>query len=148
MTSGQMSPMTPHAHYASTCPFGNLEHAFHLCDMVKSAGATYIARTTTYHYMQGIRLAREALKHKGFAFVEVYLQCPTYYGRFNQMEDAPAMLRWFKESAVRYNPEKPRELGKGQFYVGKLWEDNTKDEYTDLYCRLCGRAAEMARVAE
>jgi len=148
MTSGQVSPMTPHAWYASTSPFGNLEHAFHLCDMVKSAGATYIARTTSFHYMQAVRLAKEVLEHKGFAFLEFYFQCPTYFGRFNEMTDAPTMLDWFKKHAVRYNPENPRELEKGQFYVGKLWEDNTKDEYTDLYAKLCDRAKEMMQVAK
>jgi 2-oxoglutarate ferredoxin oxidoreductase subunit beta len=148
MTSGQVSPMTPHAWHASTCPFGNLEHAFHLCDMVKSAGATYIARTTAFHYMQAVRLAKEALEHKGFAFFEIYFQCPTYFGRFNEMADAPTMLQWFKKNAVRYNPEKPRELEKGQFYVGKLWEDNTRDEYTDLYRKLCNHAQEMMQIAD
>jgi 2-oxoglutarate/2-oxoacid ferredoxin oxidoreductase subunit beta len=144
MTSGQVSPMTPHGAYASTSPFGNMEHVFELCDMVKSAGATYVARTTVYHYPQAAKLIAEAMQHKGFAFLEFYFQCPTYFGRFNQQPDAPAGLRYYKESAVHYNPEKPRSLSEGQFYVGKLWEDNNKTEYTELYRLTAEKARQSA----
>ncbi|OGK09165.1 MAG: hypothetical protein A2Y63_06280 [Candidatus Riflebacteria bacterium RBG_13_59_9] len=140
MTSGQVSPMTPHGSVASTSPYGNLEHTFHLCDMVKSAGATFVGRTTSYHFPQATKLIKEAIRHKGFAFLEFYFQCPTYFGRFNAMQDGPTMLRLLKELAVHYNPEKPRELAESQFYIGKLWEDNTKQEYTELYRDLCERA--------
>ncbi len=132
MTSGQVSPMTPHGAYASTSPYGNVEHVFELCDMVRSAGATYVARTTVYHYAQATKLIAEAIQHKGFAFLEYYFQCPTYYGRFNQQQDAPSSLRWYKKNAVHFNPENPRPLADAQFYIGKLWEDNSKTEYTEL----------------
>ena len=143
MTSGQVSPMTPHAAVASTSPFGNLEHTFELCDTVKSAGATYVARSTVYHFPQTTKLLKEAIGHDGLALVEVCFQCPTYFGRFNAMQDGPSMLRLFKEQAVHYNPEKPRRLKPGQFYIGKLWEDTTKSEYTKLYRELCERARQV-----
>jgi 2-oxoglutarate ferredoxin oxidoreductase subunit beta len=143
MTSGQVSPMTPHAKFASTSPFGNLEYEFHLCDMVKSAGATYVARTTVYHFPQAARLLKEAIQHDGFAFMEMFFQCPTYYGRFNALTDAKDMLQGFKDSAVRYNPENPLELQPGEFYTGKLWHDTSRYEYTKLYKELVERAGKM-----
>jgi 2-oxoglutarate ferredoxin oxidoreductase subunit beta len=144
MTSGQVSPMTPHGAYASTSPFGNMEHVFELCDMVKSAGATYVARSTVYHYPQATRLTTEAIKHKGFSFLEIYFQCPTYFGRFNKQPDAPAGLKWYKEYAVHYNPENLRPISGSQFYVGKLWEDNTKVEYSELCCEVREKAKQAA----
>lgn len=144
MTSGQVSPMTPHGAISTTSPYGNMEHVFDLCDMVKSAGATYVARTTAFHYPQANKLITEALKHRGFAFLEYYFQCPTYYGRFNQLPDATSQLRWYKENAVVFKPDKPRPLEPGKFYIGKLWEDNTKVEYSTLYDMTLEKAREMA----
>jgi hypothetical protein len=51
MTSGQASPMTPHGMFGTTAPYGNVEYNFDLCELVKAAGATYVARATTYHYV-------------------------------------------------------------------------------------------------
>jgi len=49
MTSGQYSPTTPHGMYATTAPYGNVEYDFDLCELAKAAGATYVARATSYH---------------------------------------------------------------------------------------------------
>ncbi len=136
MTSGQVSPMTPHNAYASTAPYGNIEHSFDLVGMLKSAGATYIARTTTYHYPQAEKLFANALKHKGFAFVEILFQCPVYFGRFNKIPDPTDMILDFKERAVKYVPGKEKELLPGQFFVGELHRDETKLDYGEILSRL------------
>ncbi|MCE5196042.1 MAG: thiamine pyrophosphate-dependent enzyme, partial [Negativicutes bacterium] len=49
MTSGQFSPMTPTGSYATTAPYGNIDRNFDLCKLGQAAGATYVARSTTYH---------------------------------------------------------------------------------------------------
>jgi len=136
MTSGQTSPMTPHESVTTTAPFGNLEHKFHLCDMVKGAGATYIARASTYHYMLAIRLVKKALKHRGFSFVELLTQCPVYFGRFNRMSNPSDMLRWLRDNAVKYVPGKEKELRDEQYYIGELFRDETKVEYGELLRQL------------
>ncbi|MCS7173611.1 MAG: hypothetical protein N0A24_09615 [Armatimonadetes bacterium] len=35
---------------------------------------------------------REALQHRGFAFVEVLTDCPVYFGRYNRMGEGPDLL--------------------------------------------------------
>jgi 2-oxoglutarate/2-oxoacid ferredoxin oxidoreductase subunit beta len=49
MTGGQYSPMTPIHSKATTAPYYTVEPSFNLLDLAKAAGATYVARATTYH---------------------------------------------------------------------------------------------------
>lgn len=132
MTSGQVSPMTPHGAFASTSPYGNIEHSFDLVGMLKSAGATYIARSTVFHYPQAEKLVSEAIRHKGFSFVEILSQCPVYFGRFNMMADPSDMLKDFQKRGVKFVPGKEKPLEEGQVYLGELFRDESKIEYTEL----------------
>ncbi len=131
MTGGQVSPMTGHMEKSSTSPYGNLGHPFNIVELARGAGATYVARTTTYHVQQMIRIFKRAIQHKGFSVVEVFSQCPTYYGRFNQSADPVEMMDFFKDHAVKIGSDKnmddPFRFEIGEFVV----ED--KPEYTDTY---------------
>ena len=49
MTGGQYSPMTPTGSKATTAPYGMLEPDFNLTELAKAAGATFVARATTFH---------------------------------------------------------------------------------------------------
>jgi 2-oxoglutarate ferredoxin oxidoreductase subunit beta len=43
---------------------------------------------------------KEALKRRGFRFIEVVSQCPTAYGRRAGFKTAGEMLRWFRENTI------------------------------------------------
>ncbi|MDI6887686.1 MAG: thiamine pyrophosphate-dependent enzyme [Candidatus Thermoplasmatota archaeon] len=99
MTGGQQAPTTPVRALTTTTPQGNLERPFDLCKLVAAAGATYVARWTTYHVRQLIKAIEIGLQKKGFSFIEIISQCPTYYGRMNNFKDAAEMVMWFKENS-------------------------------------------------
>ena len=100
MTSGQYSPMTPKGMYGTTAPYGNLERSFDLCELAKAAGATYVARGTSYHVPLLINLIESAIQNKGFSVVEAVVQCPTYFGRKNKVGGPVEMLNWIKDGVV------------------------------------------------
>ncbi|MFW9832274.1 MAG: thiamine pyrophosphate-dependent enzyme [Candidatus Thorarchaeota archaeon] len=81
MTGGQSAPTTPLHVRTSTYP-QHPEAPFDLADLAIGAGATYVARWTTYYVNEIIATLKEALIHPGFAFVEILSQCPTYAARF------------------------------------------------------------------
>lgn len=85
MTGGQISPTSPRGSYGSTAPYGALETPFDLAELVKAAGASYVARWTAAHPLQLANSIRRGLENKGFSFIEVLSQCPTYFGRKNRM---------------------------------------------------------------
>jgi 2-oxoglutarate ferredoxin oxidoreductase subunit beta len=51
--------------------------------------------------VQASRAIKKGLETKGFSFIEILSQCPTGYGRRNQMGDAVEMLKWFKRLPIR-----------------------------------------------
>jgi 2-oxoglutarate ferredoxin oxidoreductase subunit beta len=134
MTSGQYSPMTPKGMLGTTAPYGNVEHAFDLCELARAAGASYVARATSYHVPLLIDLIEKAIKVKGFSVVEAITQCPTYMGRKNKLGSAVDMLGWFKDNTVNVKaaaamaPEKKA----GKILIGEL-HNVTLPEYTADY---------------
>jgi len=100
MTGGQYSPLTGYGRMATTAPYGNIDQAFDIVNLAKSAGASFVARTTTYHAHSMIKIFEKALTHKGFSVVEVLSQCPTYYGRKNKLGDAVDMMKFFKNATT------------------------------------------------
>ena len=109
MTGGQYSPMTPFGRRATTATCGTIDHAFDLVELAKGAGASFVARTTTFHPKEMIKMFSKAIKHKGFSVVEVLSQCPTYYGRKNELGNAVDMMKRYKEGTVTIGSKKKEE---------------------------------------
>ncbi len=97
MTGGQFSPLSGCEVNATTAPYASIDPAFDVVKIATAAGATFVARTTTYHVRELEKLLTKAIQHKGFSVVEVLSQCPTYFGRHNAEGSAVDMLRTFKE---------------------------------------------------
>ena len=96
MTGGQVAPTTLHGIRTITSPYGNPENPFDLCRLVAAAGATYVARWTTYHVVELARSMEEALRNRGFSFVEVLSPCPTrqrrIFGFRNPVHEVPSRI--------------------------------------------------------
>lgn len=142
MTGGQYSPLTPQNSRATTAPFGTFERPFDLAELARAAGATYIARSTTYHAGQLTKLIKAGTGHKGFSVIEAVTACPVSYGRRNKMGNGYDMLIWQKEHGVPVEKAKkltPEEL-RGKFPIGELHQSEAP-EFTEMY----GRFMEEAR---
>lgn len=103
MTGGQASSTTPISAIATTAPYGVCERPFNLPFLAECCGAVYVARWTTYHVRQATKAMTEALKKKGFSFVELISPCPTLYERRNRLGSGLDRMRWFKENTVIQN---------------------------------------------
>ncbi len=137
MTGGQFSPLTPFGAYASTAVYGSMENPFDACKLVEVAGGTYVARSTVYHYGLTEKLIANALKHKGFSFVEIITQCPTTYGKRNKKSGGSVgydHLIWQKEHAVQIKDadKYSEEEMKDKFLIGELFVNHEKTEYIQM----------------
>lgn len=139
MTGGQFSPLSGEGISATTAPWTSIDPAFDAMKLAQAAGATYAARTTTYHVRELQKMLTEAISHKGFSVVEVFSQCPTYYGRKNKTGDAPKMLEGFRDETARLGSETLKEnpdlIPRGVFV------NRESPEYRTSYGKLCERAA-------
>ena len=134
MTGGQFSPLSGYGTLATTAPFGNIYESFDIVELAKGAGASFVARTTTYHVATLKEILLKAITHKGFSVVEVLSQCPTYFGRKNKIGDAAEMLNYFKERTVPLGSEKkqkdPTLIERGIFV------DEKRPEYCEEYRKI------------
>ncbi|MGC8585523.1 MAG: thiamine pyrophosphate-dependent enzyme [Thermoplasmata archaeon] len=121
MTGGQVAPTTPHEAKTSTTPYGNPAFNLNVSEVVAAAGASYVARWTTWHINRLIESIKKAMNKKGFSFIEVISQCPTYGGRLLNM-DHIEMLHYFRDNF--------RENADGMFRIGEF-VDVEKPELTD-----------------
>ncbi len=148
MTGGQVAPTTPLGLTTVTTPFGNAENPFDICELVKGAGASFIARWTTYHPRQLVRTAKKAIQKKGFAFVEVLSQCPVEFGRKTGMGTAVQMLEWYKTKSVtvaRAKDMSPEEL-RDRIVVGEF-VDVEKPELMETLAAIREKAMAAAEKA-
>ncbi|MTI81091.1 MAG: 2-oxoacid:ferredoxin oxidoreductase subunit beta [Firmicutes bacterium] len=141
MTGGQYSPMTPNAKRATTAFYGNIDRSFDLMELAKGAGATYVARATTYHTELLTKLIMEAHKNKGFSLVEVVTACPTAYGRYNKLGKPADMLKAQKENAVNIKSLKDGIVPEGKFLIGELYRAEAP-EYIDQYLQAATKLRE------
>ncbi len=141
MTGGQNSPTTRADDYTVTTPYGNIERPFDLCALAKAAGATYIARSTTYHAVGLPKLIADGIRHRGFSLIEVITGCPTYYGRMNKMDDGVKMLEWQRDHAINLKQHQTlsEEEKKGKLVIG-LIHSAEEPEYTDEYLKIIQKA--------
>ncbi|MBW1764347.1 MAG: 2-oxoacid:ferredoxin oxidoreductase subunit beta, partial [Deltaproteobacteria bacterium] len=94
------SPLSGFGDIATTAPYGSIDHDFDIVELATAAGATFVARTTSYHVHESTKILKQAIEHKGFSLVEVMSQCPTHYGRKNRLGDAINMLEYFKKNTT------------------------------------------------
>ena len=109
MTGGQYSPLSGIGISATTAPYLNIDRDFDVVDMALAAGATFVARSTSYHAQQATDLIKQAILHEGFSVVEILSQCPTHFGRKNKQGAAADMMERFKEITVPVGSKKKQE---------------------------------------
>jgi 2-oxoglutarate ferredoxin oxidoreductase subunit beta len=132
MTGGQVSPTTPFGIKTTTTPYRNVEHPMQIADLVAAAGGTYVARWTTYHVFQLMESMQNAIRKKGFGFIEIVSQCPVSYGKAAGQRDAVTALQYFRDHSLTVEEAKGKteeELA-GKTVVGKLVERD-RSEFTD-----------------
>ena len=140
MTGGQHSPLSGCGAIATTAPYANIDREFDVVELSKAAGATFIARATTYHVQQMTDLLKQALTHPGFSVVEALSQCPTYFGRKNKLGGAAEMMEWYNTHTTpvgsKAKQENPALIERGVFVQEERPEYCC--EYDNMVARLHG----------
>ena len=138
MTGGQYSPLSGYGTLATTAPYTNIDHDFDTVELSIAAGATFVARTTTYHVQQMSKIFKDAILHEGFSVVEVMSQCPTYFGRKNKVGSAVDMMESYKSNTTpigsKAKKENPDLIERGIFIQKEM------PEYCKEYDKIIERA--------
>jgi 2-oxoglutarate ferredoxin oxidoreductase subunit beta len=143
MTGGQFSPLSGGGVKASTAPYATIDNSFDIVELASAAGATFVARSSTYHAKQLSSYIEKAIQHKGFSVVEALTQCPTYFGRKNKVGGAVQMINWFKDNTTtigsKAKQENPELIERGIFV------DREGPEYCESYGQMMAQVQKGGR---
>lgn len=142
MTGGQHAPTAARGTRSSTTPLGSLEPGFDIVELALAAGATYVARSTTFDFDELPRRIAEGIRHPGFAVIEVLTQCPTFYGRMNGLGNAATLLDYERDQTVPCDRITKEDL------VGKLPLGVFRQVESPEYVREYAALREATRVKE
>ncbi len=93
LTTGQASPTSQEGMKTKTTPWGVIEEPFKPLVTAINGGATFVARGYAGDPVHLKELMEQAIRHKGFAFIDVLQPCVT----FNKLNTYP----WFQERVYK-----------------------------------------------
>ena len=133
-------PTTASGDKTATSPFGNVEPHFNVAELAKGAGATFVARGTSYGVPQLDNFIYQGLMHKGFSVIEAAEACFTTHGRKNRKKYGPSnldMLKWQRDHAVSI--EKAAGMSEEELQdkiITGVLHNVDKPEFTEQYQKL------------
>jgi 2-oxoglutarate ferredoxin oxidoreductase subunit beta len=139
LTTGQASSLTWQDQTMNTSPNGIPERTLASMDLIFSLQPTYVARGFSGDIKLMARILAAAIRHRGFAYVEVLQACPTYdhFATQNYFLD-----RYFDANAAGHDPsnlEQARSLAtqtEERIACGILYQ---REDIPNFYERLAPR---------
>jgi len=92
LTKGQTSPTSAFGFETKSTPYGSIEAPVTPLELALAAGATFVAQGFSSDLKGLTHIIEEGIKHKGFAFINVFSPCVT----FNKVNT----YDWYKENLV------------------------------------------------
>lgn len=135
LTKGQTSPRSDVGFKTKSTPEGAIESTLSIMEMALTAGATFVAQGFSSDLKQLTELIERGIKHKGFAFINVFSPCVTY-NKINTYD-------WFKEHLTRLDEIDGYDssnrilamktlMENNGLVTGIIYEDKDKKSYQDL----------------
>jgi len=95
LTTGQVTPTTPRGLKTRSTPYGVFEDPINPIALALACDATFVARGFAGDLNHLTYLIKEAIKHRGFAFIDVLQPCVTFYNTY----------QFFRERTYRLEDE-------------------------------------------
>jgi len=83
LTTGQFTPTSPAGFKGRSTPGGSSENPLNPIELLISAGATFVARGYSVRKKHLQALMKAAIRHNGFAFIDVLQPCFTFYNTYD-----------------------------------------------------------------
>lgn len=135
LTKGQTSPRSAEGFKTKSTPEGSIETTISPLEIAMSAGATFVAQSFSSNIKQLTWIIEEAIKHKGFSFVNVFSPCVTF-NKINTYD-------WFKENIVDLDDQEGYDpsdrvaamrkiMETNSMLCGLIYQDKSRKPYEDL----------------
>ena len=92
LTTGQFSPLSNMGYKGLSSPRGSIERPFSASALLMEAGATFVARAYSANPKHLAEIITQAVRHKGFSFVEVLQPCVSYNNSYSYYNERVKLL--------------------------------------------------------
>ena len=129
LTTGQFSPLTESGWHGPSTPRGSFESPFNAISLLIEVGATFVARCFSGNIAHLTEIIIQAMKHKGFSFIEVlqpavpYHEWKEYRDNVKLLEEKPKTKQQALEIARKSN----------RFTLGVFYQEDKKPYHEALY---------------
>lgn len=129
LTTGQATPTSQLGFKTKAEPLGDFNKPLNPVHLALSAGATFVARCNANDIEHTQKTIEQAVKHKGFAFVEILQDCEVFNLEVNakdkRMYKLPSKRRSLKR-ALKLAREFDYNLGKSKIPLGIFFQEHRK----------------------
>lgn len=95
LTTGQATGTSPKGFKGGTTPNGSPDEPMNPALLMLASGATFVARTIASDIAHTKALMQDAMRHKGFAFIEIIQPCITFFDT----------REYYRDRVYRLSPE-------------------------------------------
>jgi len=149
LTKGQAAPTTPSGDRTKSTVYGNPEVSVDPCALAISLGASWVGRGFSGDVKGTTELMKLAIRHHGFAFLNIISPCVTWRGD-HQTKELRAKLatlpadhdRTNRTAALRFTSE-PEHLTTGVLY--EIQRPTLLDEMMEIRDKAAGQAPPPTR---
>jgi 2-oxoglutarate ferredoxin oxidoreductase subunit beta len=102
-TGGQYGYTTPRGYVTDSSPYGVqepgwLQNGLDILALLRDAGATFLARHSSFEGQNAVESCKKAIRNKGFSLVHFIYPCVTHFGAVAlKSRDKETIFRWFED---------------------------------------------------
>ncbi len=129
LTTGQATPTSQKGYKSKAEPLGKLGVPLNPLKLALASNATFIARTNARDAKHTAEIIEQAIKHKGFSFVEIIQDCIIFNLDVNNRDKRMYKVsnkKQTKAEAMRLAEMYDYNLGKGRIPLGVIYKETRK----------------------
>ncbi len=92
LTTGQFTPTSPLGFTGRSTPRGSIEEPINPLEIMLASGATFVARCYSGKLDHLVEVMKQAITHKGFAFIDVLQPCFTFFNTYKLYNQATYVM--------------------------------------------------------
>lgn len=131
LTTGQATPTSQEGFKSKAEPFGKFGPPLNPIKLALASNATFVARANARDPIHTAKIMEQAIKHKGFSFVEIIQDCIVFNLEINNRDKAMYTLPNKKRTrieAMKLAEEYDYNLKKGKLALGIFYQENRKTQ--------------------
>jgi len=126
LTTGQSTPTSQQNFKSKEQPLGELNHPLNPIKLALASGVSFIARCNARDIPHTVQILKEAIKHKGFSFVEIIQDCIIFNLEANNKDEFMYKINNNKpdmKKAMEFAEEWDYNSKKGKIPMGIFYQE-------------------------